>query len=117
MTEVVLDGVTVGNGCPPYVIAECGNNHQGDIEEAKRLIEMARDAGANVCKFQKRDNATLFTKAFYNSPYNNENSYAPTYGAHRDYFEFSLGQYLELKAHADYDRSSMRACEWVFCMH
>ncbi len=102
MNEVVLDGIAVGGDKPPYVIAEIGCNHLGDIEEAKRLIEMARDAGANCCKLQKRDNATLFTKAFYNSPYNSESAWANTYGAHRDYFEFSLGQYLELKAYADY---------------
>jgi len=102
MTEIVLDGLTVGEERPPYVIAEAGNNHMGDLEEAKRLMEMAREAGANAIKFQKRDNATLFTKKFYNSPYNSESAYANTYGAHRDYFEFSLGQYLELKAYADF---------------
>ena len=102
MTNVVLDGITVGEDYPPYVIGEAGNNHMGDIEEAKRLIEMARDAGANAVKFQKRDNVTLFTKDFYNSPYNSESAYAPTYGAHRDYFEFSLGQYFELAAYAKY---------------
>lgn len=102
MAEIVLDGITVGDNRPPWVCAEIGNNHQGDMQEAKRLIEMARDAGANACKLQKRDNSALFTKAFYNSPYNSENSYADTYGAHRDYFEFSLGQYLELKDYADY---------------
>ena len=102
MREVVLDGISVGNGRPPYVIAEAGCNHMGDIEEAKRLIEMAQDAGANAVKFQKRDNAALFTKAFYNSPYHSPFAWADTYGAHRDYFEFSLGQYFELKAYADY---------------
>lgn len=100
INTVLLDGMTVG-GRRPYVIAEIGNNHMGEVEEAKRLIEMARDAGANAVKFQKRDNATLFTRAFYNSPYHSEAAYADTYGAHRDYFEFSLGQYLELKEHAD----------------
>jgi N-acetylneuraminate synthase/sialic acid synthase len=102
MTEIVLDGLTVGGDRPPYVIGEIGNNHMGDMEEAKRLIAMARDAGVNAVKFQKRDNATLFTKAFYNSPYHSEAAWADTYGAHRDYFEFSLGQYLELKEFADY---------------
>ncbi len=102
MREVVLDGISVGGDKPPYIISEAGCNHMGDIEEAKRLIEMARDAGANAVKFQKRDNVTLFTKDFYNSPYHSEAAWADTYGAHRDYFEFSLGQYLELKDYADY---------------
>ena len=60
MTEVILDGMPVGDDHPPYVIAEAGNNHMGDIQEAKRLIEMARDGGANAVKFQKRDNTILF---------------------------------------------------------
>jgi len=101
MAEIVLDGIPVGDDHPPYTVAEIGNNHMGDLEEAKRLIKMAHDAGANAVKFQKRDNAVLFTKEFYNSPYNSEAAYAATYGAHRDHFEFTLGEYMDLKAFAD----------------
>ena len=102
MTEIVLDGITAGDDRPPFVIAEIGNNHLGDMEEAKRLIAMARDSGANAVKTQKRDNATLFTKAFYNSPYHSEAAYANTYGAHREHFEFSLAQFLELQEYANF---------------
>ena len=98
--SVVLDGTPVGDAHPAYVIAECGHNHQGDIEEARRLIHMAKDAGCNACKLQKRDNRTLYTKPFYESAYNSENAYANTYGAHREYLEFSMSQYLELKDYA-----------------
>ena len=100
--EVVLDGITVGSNRPPYIIAEGGHNHMGDIEECKRLMSMTRDAGANAFKIQKRDNKELYTKKFYNSNYNSENSYGPTYGEHRDYLEFTLGQYLELQQFANY---------------
>jgi N-acetylneuraminate synthase/sialic acid synthase len=101
-SEVVLNGITVGLNRPAYIIAEIGSNHLGDIEEAKRLMSMARDAGANAAKFQKRDNATLYTRDFYSSPYNSENAYADTYGAHRDALEFSLSQFLELQEFANF---------------
>ena len=97
MKETILDGIPVGNDYPPYVIAELGHNHMGDLDECKRLMSMARDAGAQACKLQKRDNETLYTADFYNSPYNSENAYAETYGKHRDYLEFTFGQYLELQ--------------------
>jgi N-acetylneuraminate synthase/sialic acid synthase len=102
MAEVVLDGLTVGYDRPSYIIAEIGSNHLGDIEEAKRLMSMARDAGVNAAKFQKRDNKVLYTNEFYNSNYNSENAYGPTYGLHRDALEFSLGQFLGLQEFANY---------------
>jgi len=49
----------------PYVIAEAGVNHEGDIEIAKRLIEEAAEAGANAIKFQSYKAATIASK---NSP-------------------------------------------------
>ena len=102
MTNAVLDGISVGPDYPPYVIAEGGSNHMGDIEECKRLMLMAHDAGAQAFKIQKRDNKTLYTEEFYNSAYNSENAYKSTYGAHRDYLEFSLGQFLELQEYANF---------------
>ena len=41
-------------------IAEIGNNHNGQIKRAKRLILAAKEAGAQVAKFQIRDFATLY---------------------------------------------------------
>jgi len=100
--EVVLDGITVGLDRPAYVISEIGHNHMGDVEECKRLFRMAVDAGVNAVKLQKRDNEILYTKNFYDSPYNSENAYADTYGKHRDYLEFTFAQYLELQEFANY---------------
>ena len=56
----------------------------------------AKKAGASAVKFQKRNNKTLFTKKFYDSPYENPNSFAKTYGKHRDFLELSKNQYKEL---------------------
>ena len=51
-------------------------------------------------KLQKRDNASLYTQELFNRPYDNENSYGPTYGLHREALEFGRAEYEELKAYA-----------------
>mmetsp|Transcript_2325 Transcript_2325/g.9976 ORF Transcript_2325/g.9976 Transcript_2325/m.9976 type:complete len:357 (-) Transcript_2325:4294-5364(-) len=52
MPEIVLNGRTIGGNHPPLVIAEIGINHEGEIEKAFRMIEDAKKAGCEVCKFQ-----------------------------------------------------------------
>lgn len=67
-----------------YIIAEIGHNHQGSLEKAKELFLRAKECGVNAVKLQKRDNRSLFTRAMYDLPYLHENSFGPTYGAHRE---------------------------------
>jgi N-acetylneuraminate synthase len=50
-----IGGRAIGRGQPTYVIAEIGNNHNGDVELGKRLVDAALDAGADCAKFQLRD--------------------------------------------------------------
>jgi sialic acid synthase SpsE len=47
-----IGGRKVGNGERCFVIAEAGSNHDGDFEQAKALIKIAADAGADAVKFQ-----------------------------------------------------------------
>lgn len=42
----------VGDGCPVYVVAEAGSNHEGDLGRALDLIDIAAEAGADAAKFQ-----------------------------------------------------------------
>ena len=73
------------NYLKPFVIAEIGCNHKGDMDIAKELIMMAKVfCKADCVKFQKRNNKELLTEEQYNSPHPNPvNSYGKTYGEHR----------------------------------
>lgn len=97
---VLIDGTPVGPDTDCYVIAEIGHNHQGSLEQAKQLIAKAHECGANAVKLQKRDNASLYTADYFNRPYDNENSFGPTYGTHREALEFGADEYRALKAYA-----------------
>ena len=79
-----------------YVIAEIGHNHKGSLQIAKKLFEEAKKSGADAVKLQKRNNKILYTKNFYDSVYENANSYGDTYGKHRDNLEFGKKEYKEL---------------------
>jgi N-acetylneuraminate synthase/sialic acid synthase len=87
-----------GQDC--YVIAEIGHNHQGDLDKAKDLFRAAKDCGVQAVKLQKRDNFSLYTHDMYNMPYDNENSFGLTYGAHREALEFGREEFRELKRYA-----------------
>ncbi len=100
MRKLVIDGFEITDDSDCYVIAEIGHNHQGSVEQCKKLFKSAKAAGANAVKLQKRNNRALFTKEMYDSPYNSENAYASTYGAHREFLEFGRDEYVELKKYA-----------------
>ena len=93
-----IDGRRIADDTDCFVIAEIGHNHQGSVEKAQELFVLAKQAGVDAVKLQKRDNRRLFTRALYDSPYDNENSFGPTYGAHREALELDRGAYVELQA-------------------
>ena len=81
----------------PKIVAEIGCNHMGQMEIAMELIDLAKKSGANYVKFQKRNNKELLSKKQYNQPHPvPENSYGDTYGSHREFLEFSIGQNKKL---------------------
>lgn len=74
----------------------------GQMSIAKELIKMSKDAGADVAKFQKRNNKEFLTDEQYHAPHPNPgNSYGNTYGEHREFLEFSLEQHKELKVYCE----------------
>lgn len=94
-------GRTIGAGHPCFIVAEVGNNHQGDQEHAKRMIREVAATGADAVKFQKRHLESLLTRAGREAPYTGPNSFGPTYGAHRLALELSAAQMAELKTLAE----------------
>lgn len=87
----------------PFVIAEIGCNHKGDMDIAKQMIKTAAIyCEADAVKFQKRCIRELLTEEQYNAPHPNPvNSYGKTYGEHREYLEFTKEQHRELKAYCE----------------
>lgn len=87
----------------PFVIAEIGCNHKGDMDIAKKMIRTAAIyCEVDAVKFQKRCNKELLTPEQYNAPHPNPaNSYGKTYGEHREFLEFTAEQHRELKAYCE----------------
>jgi len=96
--ELVIDGRRIADDSDCFVIAEIGHNHQGSVERAQELFVLAKQCGVDAVKLQKRDNRSLFTRKLYDTPYDNENSFGATYGAHREALELDAASYAELQA-------------------
>ena len=52
--EINIDNQTINDDSNCFVIAEIGNNHQGELENAKKLITLAKQSGVSAVKFQKK---------------------------------------------------------------
>lgn len=98
MRAIVIDERRIADDEPAWVVAEIGGNHGGSIDTAKQMIHAAADSGAHAVKFQIRDNATLYSRALLDQVYDNENSYGPTYGAHREALELTVEDLEKLSA-------------------
>lgn len=68
-TEIRIGQRLVGDGRPVYVIAEAGSNHNGNFEQANRLVDVAVAAGADAVKFQSFKAEKLYPKAAGESDY------------------------------------------------
>jgi len=96
--SLVIDGRRIGDDTDCFVIAEVGHNHQGDLAKCKEMFRVAKECGVDAVKLQKRNNRTLYTRAMLNKPYDHENSFGATYGAHREALEFGRDDYRELQS-------------------
>lgn len=94
MLEVKIGDTLVGDGHPCYIVAEIGINHNGEIELAKKLIELADAVGCNAVKFQKRTVDVVYTAEELAKP--RENPFGPTNGDLKRGLEFGLDQYREI---------------------
>lgn len=96
----------VGAGHPVYVIAEIGLNHNGSVEMAKQLIDVAAESGAQAVKFQKRTPEISTPEHMKDVP--RETPWGTmTYLEYRYRVEFSREQYIEIGDHA-----TLRGLDW-----
>jgi N-acetylneuraminate synthase len=93
--EVLLGERPVGDGYPCFVVGEIGINHNGDIEIAKRLIQVAAAAGCNAVKFQKRTPSICVPEAQRKIMRETPWGYIP-YMDYREHVEFDLEAYREI---------------------
>uniref|UniRef100_A0A0A9YZ86 Sialic acid synthase n=1 Tax=Lygus hesperus TaxID=30085 RepID=A0A0A9YZ86_LYGHE len=100
MASILFGNRSVGDDQPCFVIAEIGQNHQGDINTAKRLIDVAKECGADCVKFQKSCLREKFTKNALESPYESPHSWGSSYGEHKSFLELSEDEYKELQSYS-----------------
>lgn len=77
-----------------YIIGEIGINHNGDLAIAKDLIKVAKEAGCNAVKFQKRTIDIVYTKEVLDSP--RESPWGTTTRQQKEGLEFGLQEYQEI---------------------
>ncbi|MEY8213823.1 MAG: N-acetylneuraminate synthase family protein [Colwellia sp.] len=101
----ISKNITLENYSKPYVIAELGANHNGDMEVARKLIIEAKEAGADCVKFQSWSKETIFAREKYEDNY----FIADDYRDRNDFtleeiveeYSISNTELLEMKAFAD----------------
>jgi len=82
-----------------YVIAEVGINHNGDIDLAKELIDMAKQSDCDAVKFQKRDIDSVYSKEELDTP--RESPFGITTREQKHGIEFSIEEYKELESYTE----------------
>ena len=77
-----------------FIIAEIGTNHMGDLKIAKQIIDVAKDAGCDAVKFQKKNINKIYTKEFLDSAI--DSPWGTTQREMRFHREFSIKQFEEI---------------------
>ena len=101
MKAVNLGGIEVGPGRPPYIIAEIGSNHNGEMDLCRRLIDAAAEAGAHAVKFQSWTESSLIAKEEYdrNTEYSDKKKH---FGSLREMvkaYQLTAEQHREAHSH------------------
>jgi N-acetylneuraminate synthase len=101
MKSMMLGEVEIGPNRPPYIIAEVGSNHNGDMNLCRRLIDAAAEAGANAVKFQSWTDKSLIAEEEYarNTEYSDKKKH---FGSLREMvtaYQLTSEQHREAHAH------------------
>jgi N-acetylneuraminate synthase len=108
---VSIGGTAVGENQPVYMIAEIGLNHNGDVDLAMQLIDVAAAAGAQAVKFQKRTPEISTPEHMKSTPRDTPWG-TMTYLEYRYRVEFSREQYIEIGDYATFRGLHWFASPW-----
>ena len=101
------------NGCNEmsiFIIAEIGINHNGSLDIAKQLIDVAKDCGADAVKFQKRTIDLVYSKDFLESP--RESPWGTTQRAQKEALEFDEDDYWRIDEYCKHKEIEWFASAW-----
>ncbi|MDD5343498.1 MAG: N-acetylneuraminate synthase family protein [Smithella sp.] len=94
MISITIGNRKIGDGHPCFIVAEIGINHNGDVNIAKKLIDVAAFAGCDAVKFQKRTVDVVYSAEELAKP--RENPFGTTNGDLKRGLEFGLKEYKEI---------------------
>ena len=100
----------IGAGQPAFIIAEIGINHNGSIEIAKKLIDVAVEAGCDAVKFQKRTVSVVYSEAELLTP--RESVFGNTNGDLKRGLEFGESEYAEIVSYCEQRQILWSASCW-----
>jgi N-acetylneuraminate synthase len=95
--QIQIGTAVVGETHRCFIVAEIGINHNGDLDIAKRLIDVAASAGCDAVKFQKRTIEVVYTREELATP--RESPFGTTNGDLKRALEFSLDEYSEIDSY------------------
>lgn len=97
-TVTLANGRAMGEGCAPYLIAEIGANHNGDMDLARRLVDAAQAAGADAVKFQSWTADSLISSAEYerNAQYSDKKRHFGSLREMVERYQLTVEQHREL---------------------
>lgn len=93
-----------------FIIAEIGINHNGSLEITKQMIDVAKEAGADAVKFQKRTIDLVYSKEMLDSP--RESPWGHTVRTQKEGLEFGLDEYKEIDAYCKKKEIEWFASAW-----
>jgi len=110
MKKVKIGSKLIGEGEPVFFIAEIGINHNGNIDIAKELIDVASDAGCDAVKFQKRTVDIVYTKEELDRP--RESPWGTTNREQKKGLEFEYDEYKEIDKYCKKKKILWFASAW-----
>jgi len=101
MRTIKFGDMEIGPGRPPYIVAEVGSNHNGDMNLCRRMIDAAAAAGAHAVKFQSWTDTSLIAEEEYarNTEYSDKKKH---FGSLREMvmaYQLTAEQHSEAQAH------------------